>query len=222
MEGQPASAVTRAAGRESLADQAYAEVRDRIVSLRMPPRSAINEDSLMAELGVGRTPVREAIKRLALESLVDVYPRRGTFVSEIQITDLAMISEVRERLESYAAELAAQRLRPEDVPELESLLERIETGSTEATDALMDLDASVHRFIYRTARNRYLRDTLERYFNLAARIWYLALDRVPSMQANVSQHRDLLIAIRDHDEGRARTVAANHVSEFAAAMREVL
>lgn len=221
MSPKPEQEATRPG--QLLAEHAYAEIRDRIVSLRLPPRSPIDEDALMAELGVGRTPVREAIKRLALESLIDVYPRRGTFVSEIQITDLAMISEVRERLEGYAAELASQRLRDEDLPELTSLLDQLDSGTGAAsTESLMEIDADVHRFVYRTARNRYLQDSLERYFNLAARIWHLALDRLPAMEANVSQHQELLIAIRKRDPARAQRIAAEHVADFAATMRAVL
>ena len=81
---------------ELLADRAYAELRDRIVTLRIAPGAPIDEDALGGELEIGRTPVREAIKRLALENLVTVFPRRGTFASEINITDLAHISDVRD------------------------------------------------------------------------------------------------------------------------------
>ena len=80
---------------ELLADRAYSELRDRIVTLRIAPGAPIDEDLLGVELEMGRTPVREAIKRLALENLVTVFPRRGTFASEINITDLAQISDVR-------------------------------------------------------------------------------------------------------------------------------
>src|SRR3954447_8137142 len=92
---------------ELLADRAYVALRDRIVALRIPPGAPINEDALGRELRMGRTPVREAIKRLALENLVTVFPRRGTFASEINITDLAHISDVRQQLEGHAAYRAA-------------------------------------------------------------------------------------------------------------------
>ena len=111
---------------ELLADRAYAALRDRIVSLRIAPGAPINEDALGRELDMGRTPVREAIKRLALENLVSVFPRRGTFASEINITDLAHISDVRQQLEGHAAYRAAQRLTPARRNELEALLARID------------------------------------------------------------------------------------------------
>src|SRR5580700_9171920 len=96
--------------RELLADRAYLDLRDRIISLRISPGAPIDEDLLGSELAMGRTPVREAIKRLALENLVTVFPRRGTFASEINITDLAHISDVRAQLEGHAAYRAAQRI----------------------------------------------------------------------------------------------------------------
>src|SRR5215212_11372052 len=111
---------------ELLADRAYAALRDRIVALRIPPGAPINEDALGRELEMGRTPVREAIKRLALERLVTVYPRRGTFASEINITDLAAISDVRVQLEGHAARRAAERLTPDQREQLDALVAEID------------------------------------------------------------------------------------------------
>src|SRR5918911_171767 len=137
---------------ELLADRAYAALRDRIVQLRIAPGAPINEDELGRELDMGRTPVREAIKRLALENLVAVFPRRGTFASEINITDLAHISDVRVQLEGHAAYRAAQRRTPMQREQLEALIAEIDAreGSGDPAE-LMRLDAQVHRFIYACA-----------------------------------------------------------------------
>jgi DNA-binding GntR family transcriptional regulator len=206
-----------------LADRAYHELRDRIVSLVIPPGAPINEDALGRELEMGRTPVREAIKRLALENLVTVFPRRGTFASEINITDLAHISEVRVQLEGFAAERAAERCAGAQAQELEALLAEIDEheGSGDP-DTLMRLDAQIHRFVYRCARNPYLEETLERYLSLSLRIWYLVLDRLPHLFERVHEHRDLLIAIRDGESERARRIAAEHVAVFESEIRGVL
>src|SRR5580704_4807033 len=139
-----------AAPRELLADRAYTELRDRIVSLQIAPGAPIDEDGLGAELDMGRTPVREAIKRLALENLVNVFPRRGTFASEINITDLAHISDVRMVLEGHAAYRAAERITDAQRAELAQLLEELSHArGSDDTEALMALDARVHRFIHR-------------------------------------------------------------------------
>ena len=207
---------------ELLADRAYAALRDRIVQLRIPPGAPINEDELGRELDMGRTPVREAIKRLALENLVTVFPRRGTFASEINITDLAHISDVRQQLEGHAAYRAAQRLTAAGRAELDGLLERIANPVDAPRDELMALDADIHRFVHRASANPYLEETLGRYFNLSLRIWYLVLDRLPHLTERVREHRPLLEAVRDGDADRARAIAAEHVGTFATEIRSVL
>src|SRR5436305_5009546 len=137
----------RGPARELLADRAYDELRDQIVTLRIAPGDPIDEDRVGEELGMGRTPVREAIKRLALENLVTVFPRRGTFASEINITDLAQISDVRVQLEGHAAARAAERLTPALRAELDDLITAIdENEGSGDPDTLMRLDARVHRF----------------------------------------------------------------------------
>ncbi len=209
--------------RELLADRAYAELRDRIVTLRIPPGAPIDEDALGAELEMGRTPVREAIKRLALENLVTVFPRRGTFASEINITDLAHISDVRAQLEGHAAYRAAQRITDAERAELAALLaELARSEGSEDLQQLMALDARVHRFIYRCAGNPYLEETLTRYFNLSLRIWYLVIDRLPHLFARVHEHEDVLRAIDAGDADAARNILAEHIATFEREIRAVL
>ena len=212
-----------AAARELLADRAYIELRDRIVTLAIRPGEPIDEDRIGDELGIGRTPVREAIKRLALENLVVVYPRRGTFATEINISDLAHISDVRRELEGHAAFRAAQRLTPGQRVELDLLLAELEHArATEDLAGLMELDTRVHRFIYRAAANPYLEQTLDRYFNLSLRIWYLVLDRLPELAARVHEHDDMLRAIRDGEDARARAIVAEHIETFERGIRGAL
>jgi DNA-binding GntR family transcriptional regulator len=215
-------AATARAG-ELMADRAYAEMRDRIVTLRIPPGSPIDEDALGKEFEMGRTPVREAIKRLSLENLVTVFPRRGTFASEINITDLAHIADVRVQLERHAAYRAAERITAAEHEELALLLEELE-ASDETMDphALVQLDTRVHRFVYRCAGNPYLEETLGRYLNLSLRIWHLVIDRLPHLSARVHEHSDLLAAIRDGDAERAGTIAGDHVITFESEIRSVL
>jgi DNA-binding GntR family transcriptional regulator len=208
----------RSGAGELLADRAYVELRDLIITLALAPGAPINEELLGRELQLGRTPLREAIKRLALENLISVYPRRGTFVTEINITDLAHISDVRVQLEGHAAYRAAQMLTPAEREELDRLLERVSRPDGD----LMSLDAEVHRFIYRCAANPYLRDTLERYLNLSLRIWYMVLARLPHLFERVLEHRDLLQAIREGQAERAREIAAVHVATFEGEIRSVL
>src|ERR1700751_4993040 len=132
---------SRGSQRGLLADRAYRALRDRLVTLSIPPGAPIDEDAIGRELKMGRTPVREAIKRLALENLVTVFPRRGTFASDINITDLNHISDVRIVLEGHAGYRAAERIPPAQRRELEDILEAL--GRSQGSDdleALMALD----------------------------------------------------------------------------------
>ncbi len=193
------------------------------MTLRIAPGAPIDEDALGAELEIGRTPVREAIKRLALENLVTVFPRRGTFASEINITDLADISDVREQLEGHAAYRAAQRITAPQQAELEALLSELsDSAGSEHVEALMGLDARIHRFVHRCTGNPYMEETLGRYFSLSLRIWYLVLDRLPHLFARVHEHEELLRAIAAGDPDRARRVMVEHIETFEREIRAVL
>ncbi|MDQ3857500.1 MAG: GntR family transcriptional regulator [Actinomycetota bacterium] len=205
----------------SLAERAYTELRDRIVSLTLSPGSPLLEDALSADLGVGRTPIREAVKRLALEDLVTIYPRRGTFVSEIEITDLAHVSDLRLQLEGHAAYRAAENATAADRREADALIDELD--ALEPTrEKLMRIDARIHRFVYRCSGNPYLVSTLDRFLNLSLRIWFRVIDRLPHLEASVYEHRELLAAVRDGDAERARELASTHVATFEREIRRVL
>jgi DNA-binding GntR family transcriptional regulator len=198
-----------------ISDRAYAELRERIVTLRLAPGTVLREDELMTDLAIGRTPLREAVKRLALENLVAVQPRSGTYVTAVEASDIVYISEVRAELEGHAAQLAARRLDGKTRERIEALLERIRASARDGdAAALMGLDESIHRLVWEAARNPYLTETLDRYFVLSLRIWYVVLDRVPTLSASVLDHARMLEAILAGDESRARTLMRDHVVEF--------
>jgi DNA-binding GntR family transcriptional regulator len=203
---------------QSLADKAYHEIRDLIVSLELAPGAVIDERDLVGRLGIGRTPVREALRRLALERLVDVYPRRGMFVTGVDVRQLARLSEVRAVLEPEAARLAAERAADDDRARLDALLAELDAGGSE----LMELDERIHRAVYRAAHNDLLEATLEQYYALALRIWVLALEHRHDLEEAVEAHRDLVEAIRDGDGDRAAETMRNHVENFEQAMHRVL
>ena len=199
------------------ADRAYLAIRGLIVSLELPPGAVIDERQLMERLGLGRTPVREALRRLAQEQLVEVFPRRGMFVTNVDVRDLARISEVRLALEPEAARLAAERATEEEREELSELGDRIKRGAD-----LMGLDEQIHRAIYRAAHNDLLEKTLGEYYVLAHRIWMIALDRAQELEEAVEAHRDLIQAVAVGNGDRAAELMRAHVEDFETAMRRVL
>jgi DNA-binding GntR family transcriptional regulator len=213
----------RAAHARSLSDRAYYAIRELIVTLELPPGAVVSERDLMGRLGLGRTPVREALRDLAREQLVDVYPRRGIFVSGVDVGDIAGLSEVRLALEGQAARLAAERRNDDDRLATEELLEELERTADEHHERrLIELDQRIHRHVYHCAHNPFLEATLEEYYVLTLRIWFLALDRVERLDDAIREHRELLEAIRDRDAARAEAVMRLHVTGFERAVRAVL
>src|SRR6476619_1212759 len=191
----------------SLSDQAYYRIRELIVTLELAPGSLVSERELMERLGVGRTPVREALRTLAREKLVEVYPRRGIVVSPVDVGDLALLSEARITLESFAARLAAERANADDREIALALLAELpRLADTRDERALIELDQRIHRHIYRCAHNPFVESTLNEYYTLTLRIWFLALDRVARLDDAVGEHRELLEAICDGDPSRAEDV----------------
>jgi DNA-binding GntR family transcriptional regulator len=202
------------------ADRAYLDLRDRIVTLRLAPGTVLREDELMREMDVGRTPLREAVKRLALENMVAVQPRRGTFVTAVEAADIVNITEVRVELEGYAAEQAAQRLDETHRTAAAALLGEVERlTEPDDPDWLMRFDERIHRFTWEAAGNPYLAETLERYFAHSLRIWYLVLDRLPGLGHAVHDQTHLLEALLEGDGDRARQIMREHVLDF---QREIL
>ncbi|HUQ54113.1 GntR family transcriptional regulator [Lentzea sp.] len=207
----------------SLTEQAYAVLRDRLVMLEIKPGEPINEDRLRTELGVGRTPIREALKRLEQERLVVAFPRRGTFATDVNISDLSHVSEVRRTLEPLAAAAAAERATATDRTALTELRSQLETAARPGENTeLLRADVGVHRAIYRCVHNPFLEDTLISYDNLATRIWCVFLPRLSEMAGHVDEHIPLLTAIVEGDGKKASELAAQHVIGFERAIRALI
>lgn len=211
----------------SLADRAYLRLREEIISTELPPGALLREDDLMRRLGMGRTPVREALQRLQPDGLVTVIPRRGTLVSEVNIMDLAAIYEVRARLESWAARLAAERVRDFDRAEAGQLISELDALTPDrGHEPLLALDRRIHRFVYRCSKNRFLAETLDRYHNLSLRILNVAMTRypvlTPPLENVVQEQRTLLEAICRGDADTAERVATEHVVTFEKEIRQVI
>jgi DNA-binding GntR family transcriptional regulator len=213
-------------GNGSRAERAYVQLREQIIRVELPPGTLLREDELTQRLGAGRTPVREALQRLQRDGFVTVLPRRGTLVSEINITDLAAIYEVRMRLESWASRLAAERVTEEDRGEARSLSDELAAVAGDDYEALLTLDRRVHRFVYRCAKNDFLAETLDQYHNLSLRILHVAMKRYPALTPRledvVHEQRTVLDAILRGDGDTAERVAVAHISTFERAIREVI
>jgi len=197
----------------SLATLAYEAIRDMLITVRIPPGSSVREGELAQRLGVGRTPIREAIKRLEAERLLVIYPRRGIFATDADPSHLTLLNEVRTQLEGEAAFRAAGRATRRQRNLLRQLISegtRCGSGAREQ----IGFDTTVHRVIYQCAKNPYLEATLTQNYNLGLRIWYLLLDDIPKVAEHVAELVPLMEAVIAADGELARKLALAHVSAF--------
>lgn len=208
----------------SLADLAYRQIKDRLIMLDIRPGEPINDVALAAELGVGRTPVREAVKRLETDHLVVSYPRRGTFATVVDVTELGAISDIRQLLEPHAARRAAENASPTMRAEMREVAAQIQNLEVVAGDrsTFINEDMAIHKLIYRATGNPHLEDVLVRYDNLATRIWCLVIDKLPDIAEHVREHSLLLETIAAGDADKAASLALGHVTGFERAIRKVL
>ena len=194
-----------------------------IISLELEPGSLISESALMSQLKMGRTPIREALRSLASEKLVEVYPRRGMFVSSVDVANLSQLSETRAVLEIKAAELAAQRSTSADQEITKNLVQEINAIKGDLDmPTLIGLDQRIHHHIYQCTHNEFLADALDNYYAHALRIWFLALDRVEHLAEAIIEHRALLEAIASNDPKAAAQAMKEHVEGFESEIRKSL
>jgi len=208
---------------ESLSARAYRILLDRLIMLDIQPGEPIMEKQLAEEMGVGRTPLREALKRLESDHLVVTYPRRGTFASQVDVTELAHVSEVRQALEPLAARRAAEATGGDIRNQLLGVLTELKNlDPNQSQRDLLAYDLSVHRLVYSVTQNAHLSETLIRLDNIATRIWAALSDRLPSLHEHIVEHTELIKQIVDGDADAAERTASEHVKNFYSMVREAL
>jgi DNA-binding GntR family transcriptional regulator len=204
------------------AEKAYNKIKEKIIRLDMPPGSVITETRLMDDLDLGRTPIREALKRLQSDNLVIFTPRRGMFVADIAITDLMQIYEVRVALEPLCARLAAQRITPEQLEQLQELVREYKRIDPEDRRMLMDLDCRFHRLLSEAANNKFLSNEIDLFHSLSLRIWNLALNYTNPQDIDLDAHVEILGAIEERNFNRAEERMREHIEYFHQTIKHFL
>jgi len=205
-----------------LSEKAYRLIKEKVVTLELPPSAVIDEHILMQELGLGRTPIREALQRLDSEGLVNIVPRRGTFVNDISVTDLQKIFELRVILEGFCARLAAQRITEDELKRMENVLQDLEQLQNGDPQALMSIDKRFHHLLYAAADNEFMTDILDRLYDLSLRLWYLVLNRLDEVRHSIEQHFEVLNALEEGNGARAEAVIQKHILEFQQSIKAAL
>ena len=192
-----------------------------IVRLELAPGEVLNEAELMDKLELGRTPIREALQRLRRDQLVTILPRRGVFVTSVDIDDLPMLFNSRAVIEPHLAELAAVRGSVEDWNEIEEILARAEDPAA-ASDAetLLEADNRCHEIVWKAAGNRFLTATADMLYAQSNRLWHLYLSEIDDMRPAVAEHRKIVEALRAGDGTRAAQLTEKHIRTFEQEIRQ--
>lgn len=197
----------------SLSEQAYERIRRMIVRLDYAPGDVLREGELRDRLGIGRTPIREALQRLARDQFVTVIPRRGMFVSPIDVDDLSLLYETRAVMEPYAARLAAGRGSAGHWNEMAAVIEEsLRPGIP--PEELLDVDRRCHEIIWDAAGNRFLTDTLDALYAQSDRVWHMYLADVYDTRHAVDEHIEMLDLLRRRDAGACEGAMEAHLAGF--------
>ncbi len=205
----------RRGGSQSLSEIAFQQIKEKIVSLELPPASLIDEAQLAEELGVGLTPIRQALRKLEMKNLVVILPRRGTLVADLNLSDLQKIYEIRTEIEVLAAQLAAHRATPEQKEALRLLIQQSESEQAEDHNRqLIALDREIHLLIAEASQNEFLVETVEWLYNHVQRLWHLTIDQVVELEKAVHEHEQICQAIAAGDADTAGELMRSHVKHF--------
>lgn len=211
----------------SLAEKAYQLLVRMITRLELPPGALLVEKALMEQLGIGRTPVREALQRLAIEGLVTHLPNRGMFVAEISAVSVQEIYEFRALIDGNAARLAAQRSTPEQVAELDRLQnELVKATEDDDIDRYVALDRAFYEVLGAAAHNALLAEVLPRIFNLHLRLWFFISNKTGTWHGVARDHeemtRGVVEALRHRDPDRAELAMKIYIARRHQDIRSVL
>jgi DNA-binding GntR family transcriptional regulator len=198
--------------RPALHEEAYLTLRRRIIFCQLRPGDNIGEAAVSGVLGISRTPLREALKLLAAEGLVELRAHRGAFVMPIREAEIPAIFEVCAGLERLGAECAAQRMTGDDLAQLRALQAEMEAHyAAAAREAYFEVNQRIHTAIVAAARNEVLTTAHQRIFARAERVRFFALEADDRWGASVPEHQDILAALEARDGAQAGALMAAHV-----------
>ncbi|MDD4600072.1 HTH-type transcriptional repressor RspR [bioreactor metagenome] len=187
-------------------------LREAIISGVLSPGERLMEIQLAEELGVSRTPVREAIRKLELEGFVIMIPRRGTYVADLSIKDINEVFEVRTALDVLAAGLAAERITDDELEKMERLLvyiaEHIETGDM---DKIVEADSQFHDILYQASRNDRLVQIINNLREQLTRFRTISMAYPGRLKNTLEEHSRLVEALAARDNTLAERLACEHM-----------
>jgi DNA-binding GntR family transcriptional regulator len=205
---------------QSLTDKAYTILEEMIVTLRLKPGAAVSEAKLSQALGIGRTPIREALQRLARERLVTILPRRGIIVSEISVKGQLRLLEVRREVERLIVRSAARRATADErvrFAEIAKIFERSAKGNDETT--FIRVDREFNELCSTAARNEFAAGAMGLMHSLSRRFWFIHYKQAADMPATAKLHADIARAIAKANEPAAAKALDRLIDSIAAFTR---
>ncbi|WP_289088604.1 GntR family transcriptional regulator [uncultured Veillonella sp.] len=201
--------------REVVSETLRQAIRDGIFK----PGERLMEIPLSEELGVSRTPIREAIRKLELEGFVIMIPRRGTYVADISLKDISQVFEIRSALEELAGALAAERITAEEIEYLERMLVEIGTYiEKKDMDRIVEADVNFHEVLYKASRNERLVEIIHNLREQTLRFRTVSMNQPGRLSKTWEEHRLLVEAIADRDANKARKIARLHMEHSEQAL----
>lgn len=201
----------------------FEAIREAIINGILKPGERLMEIQLAEEMGVSRTPVREAIRKLELEGFVVMIPRKGAYVAGLSMKDIADVFEIRAALEGLAAGLAAERITEEELEELERLLVKIgECIQSDDLNAVIEQDTEFHEVLFKATRNERLEQIVSNLREQIQRYRTASLSSPGRMKVALEEHKQIVEALSERDVEKAQRLAREHIENAENSMLEVL
>jgi DNA-binding GntR family transcriptional regulator len=202
---------------------AYAYLEEMIVTLKLLPGAAVSEGELSVMTGIGRTPIREALQRLAREKLVSIRPRRGIVVTEINVGSQLRLLEVRRELERLIARSAARRATAEERERFRDLARRFEKSAQKDDDVtFMRTDREFNTLCSAASHNEFAAGAMGLMHSLSRRFWYIHYKQAADMPLTAKLHADIARSIADGDEERAIRASDKLIDEIEKFTRDTV
>jgi DNA-binding GntR family transcriptional regulator len=199
---------------ETLTERAYRALEEEIVTLRLKPSQVLSEQMLSATFKIGRTPIREALQRLAREGLVAILPRKGILVSDINPRNQLLVLEVRRELERLLSRAGAERATNEQREQLQDIARGMDRASKANDDiAFMRLDRELNRLMIEAAHNDYAARSMKLLQGLSRRFWYMHYREAADLPLCARLHANQARAIAQGD-GDAAARASDKLMDY--------
>ncbi|OYU37841.1 MAG: GntR family transcriptional regulator [Pseudorhodobacter sp. PARRP1] len=199
----------------TLSETAYGILKEKLISAQYVPGQFLQEAQVVDDLGMGRTPVHQALHRLQQEGLIEIIPRKGILVQSDSLSEIHLALETRLLIEPFCAGLTAERRTPEQLAELESICRAFDDGQADLTKkALMEMDRTFHARIAQFSGNHLLADFQRGVHDRMSRIWFLPTWHFHDFNMTSHEHGSIIDAIRARDAAAASAAMRSHVESL--------